>query len=285
MSKGVLVFARNNSQVDYVKQAYFLAKRVEKYLKLPVSLVTDNLDYIKSNYKDYKKVFDKVITTEYTTAFTLKRYNDGSLSGKQLEFKNDTRPMAYELTPYDETLLLDSDIVIADTTFLECFNQQSDFLIYKSAYDLANFRDYSEFTHISDTSVPFYWATCVFFRKTLENKIFFDLIQHIKENWQHYNSVFQLNRTVYRNDHAFSIAIHIMNGRQEGSFAGKMPGKLFYTTDKDILCDVKDESFLFLVEKEDHLGEYTPIRFKDNTVHVMNKFSLNRFIDKELAND
>jgi len=285
MSKGVLVFARNNSQVDYVKQAYFLAKRVEKYLKLPVSLVTDNLDYIKSNYKDYKKVFDKVITTEYTTAFTLKRYNDGSLSGKQLEFKNDTRPMAYELTPYDETLLLDSDIVIADTTFLECFNQQSDFLIYKSAYDLANFRDYSEFTHISDTSVPFYWATCVFFRKTPENKIFFDLIQHIKENWQHYNSVFQLNRTVYRNDHAFSIAIHIMNGRQEGSFAGKMPGKLFYTTDKDILCDVKDESFLFLVEKEDHLGEYTPIRFKDNTVHVMNKFSLNRFIDKELAND
>jgi len=285
MSKGVLVFARNNSQVDYVKQAYFLAKRVEKYLKLPVSLVTDNLDYIKSNYKDYKKVFDKVITTEYTTAFTLKRYNDGSLSGKQLEFKNDTRPMAYELTPYDETLLLDSDIVIADTTFLECFNQQSDFLIYRSAYDLANFRDYSEFVHISDTSVPFYWATCVFFRKTPENKIFFDLIQHIKENWQHYNSVFQLNRTVYRNDHAFSIAIHIMNGRQEGSFAGKMPGKLFYTTDKDILCDVKDESFLFLVEKEDHLGEYTPIRFKDNTVHVMNKFSLNRFIDKELAND
>jgi len=285
MSKGVLVFARNNSQVDYVKQAYFLAKRVEKYLKLPVSLVTDNLDYIKSNYKDYKKVFDKVITTEYTTAFTLKRYNDGSLSGKQLEFKNDTRPMAYELTPYDETLLLDSDIVIADTTFLECFNQQSDFLIYKSAYDLANFRDYSEFTHISDTSVPFYWATCVFFRKTPENKIFFDLIQHIKENWQHYNSVFQLNRTVYRNDHAFSIAIHIMNGRQEGSFAGKMPGKLFYTTDKDILCDVQGESFLFLVEKENHLGEYTPIRFKDNTVHVMNKFSLNRFIDKELAND
>jgi hypothetical protein len=285
MNKGVLVFARNNSQVDYVKQAYFLAKRVQKYLELPVSLVTDNFDYVKTHYEDYESVFDKVITTEYTTEFTLKRYNDGSLSGKQLEFKNDTRPLAYELTPYDETLLLDSDMVIADSVFNECFNQTNDLLIYKSAYDLANFRDYSEFDYISDTSVPFYWATCVFFRKTPKTKIFFDLIQHIKENWQHYNSVFQLNRTVYRNDHAFSIAIHIMNGYQEGSFAGKMPGKLFYTTDKDILCDVKDESFLFLVEKDQHIGEYTPIRFKDNTVHVMNKFSLNRFIDKELAND
>jgi len=90
---------------------------------------------------------------------------------------------------------------------------------------------------------------------------------------------------VYRNDHAFSIAIHIMNGYQQGDFAGKMPGKLFYTTDRDIVVDVDDKSFLILVEKENYLGEYTPIRFKDHNLHIMNKFSLNRMIDKELANE
>jgi len=285
MSKGVLLFARNNSQVDYLKQAYWLAKRVDQYLGLPTSVITDNEDYLKDNFPDYESVFDNVIVTEYTNGFTLKRYYDGALTQKRLEFKNDTRPLAYDLTPYDETLLLDTDVVIADSIFNECFSQSNDFLIYKRAYDLAQFRDYTEFDYISDTSVDFYWATCVFFRKTSENKIFFDLLQHIQENWQHYNSIFQINSSVYRNDHAFSIAIHIMNGYQKGDFAGKMPGKLFYTTDKDELVELTDNSFMFLIEKEHHAGEYNVIRFKQNTVHVMNKFSLNRIIDKELAND
>lgn len=285
MTKGVLLFARNNSQVDYVKQAYSLAFRISKYLSLPTTLVTDNLDYLKSAYSDYESVFDSVIILDYTNNYTLKRYHDGTLAQKRLEFKNDTRPLAYDLSPYDETLLLDTDIVIADKNFLQCFDQSKDFLIYKDAYDLANFRNYKEFEYISDTSVDFYWATCIFFRKTFENKIFFDLVKHVQENWQHYNSIFQINSNVYRNDHAFSLAIHIMNGYQSGDFAGKMPGKLFYTTDKDELVKLNDDKFLFLIEKENHIGEYTAIKFKRNTVHVMNKFSLNRIIDKELADD
>ena len=41
-----------------------------------------------------------------------------------------------------------------------------------------------------------------------------------------------------------------------------------------------DDNFLFLLEKENHLGEYTPLRIKGSNVHVMNKFSLNRIIDR-----
>ena len=283
MTKGVLVFARNNSQIDYVKQAYYMATRVQKFLNIPVSIVTDNSDYLKKTFSDYKSVFDKIIDTGFTDTYTLKRYNDGTLAGRQLEFKNDTRTLAYNLTPYDETLLLDSDFLVNNDVLNNCFSSNKDFLIYKDAYDLANFRDYSEFDYVSDTSVPFYWATCVFFRKTVSNKIFFDLLQHIQQNWFHYNSIFQINSSVYINDHAFSIAIHIMNGYQQGTFAGKMPGKLFYTTDKDILHEINDRTFLFLIEKENYLGEYTPIRFKNHNIHVMNKFSLGRIIDKELA--
>jgi len=108
-------------------------------------------------------------------------------------------------------------------------------------------------------------------------------LQHIQENWIHYSNIFQVGTTVYRNDHAFSIAIHIMNGYQKGSFAHKMPGKLFYTIDSDILWELSDNRFTFLVEKEHHLGEYTLIKLCNNTVHVMNKFSLNRIIDKEIS--
>lgn len=296
MSKGVLVFARNNHEVDYVKQAYFLAQRAKKYLNLPTTVVTDSGDYLRSTFKDYETVFDKVIDivwkkedlTENTTLskteeHSLKRYHDGTFTEKRLEFKNETRTLAYDITPYNETLLLDSDIIINNDLYNWCFKQPNDFLIYKDAYDLAGHRNYSEFEYISDTSVDFYWATCIFFRKTESNKIFFDLVQHVQENWSHYKKVYQLNKVVYRNDHAFSIAIHIMNGFKSGtSFANPMPGKLYYITDRDLLQKIKGESFLFLLEKENHAAEYTLMKFKGHNIHVMNKFSLNRCIDEVL---
>ena len=46
-NKGALIFARNNEQVDYLKQAYYLAKRITKYLNLPTTVVTDSVEYLK----------------------------------------------------------------------------------------------------------------------------------------------------------------------------------------------------------------------------------------------
>ncbi|MAV94130.1 MAG: hypothetical protein CMA31_00410 [Euryarchaeota archaeon] len=279
--KGVLIFARNNAQIDYVKQAHFLAKRIKQYLDLPTTIVTDSVEYLKDTYKDYKTVFDQVIEVPLSTAPSRKRYYDGTNIFKQLEFKNDLRTSAYDLTPYDETLMLDSDYIVSNDLFKNCFTQDHDFLIFKEAHDLSGFRDNSQFVHISDTSVDFYWATCVFFRKTEANKIYFDLTKHIQENWQHYNSIFQINRGTFRNDWVFSIAIHIMNGYQRGDFSHTMPGKHYFTSDKDILWELKDDNFFFLIQKEGYLGEYTPLKVKGSSVHVINKFSLNRVIDNE----
>ena len=50
MTKGVILFANNNDQIDYVRQAIFCAKQVQKYLKLPVSLVTDSAKHLTNNY-------------------------------------------------------------------------------------------------------------------------------------------------------------------------------------------------------------------------------------------
>ncbi len=278
-NKGILIFARNNAQIDYVKQAHFLAKRIKEYLNLPTSIVTDSVNYLKDTYKDYKTVFDQVIEVPVACSPSVKRYYDGTNIFKQLEFKNDLRTSAFDLTPYDETLMLDSDYVISDSLFKHCFTQDHDFLIYKEAHDLSGFRDHAQFVHVSDTSVDFYWATCVFFRKTETNKIFFELTKHIQENWGHYNSIFQINKGTFRNDWVFSIAIHIMNGYQRGDFSHKMPGKMFFISDKDILWKLKDDNFLFLIQKENYLGEYTPLRIRGTSVHVINKFSLNRIID------
>ena len=278
-TKGALIFARNNAQIDYIKQAHYSAKRIRKYLDTPTSIVTDSVKYLKETYKDYEEVFDQIIEVPFTNNSTTKRYFDGSGVAKHLQFKNDMRTKSYELTPYDETILLDSDYIIANSLFKNCFEQDHNFLIFKNAKDLTAWRDTAEFQKISDTSIDFYWATVIFFRKSEENKVFFELTQHIQENWSHYNSIFQVNRGLFRNDHLFSIAIHIMNGYQQGDFAHKLPGTKYYTADRDILWELDEDNFLFLLEKENHLGEYTPLRIKGSNIHVMNKFSLNRIID------
>lgn len=294
MSKGVLVFARNNSQVNYCKQAYFLAKRVKKYLNLPTTIVTDSRQFLMLEYNDAEEVFDHIIDIVWEEKdlkektilsklenHSLKDFHDGSLVSKRLEWKNNLRSAAYDASPYAETLLLDSDVVICNDIFLKCFDQAHDLLMYKDAFDLTGIDRNEEFKRVSETSVDFYWATCVFFRKNDVTKTFFKLIQHIQENWSHYTKIFQISNSRFRNDYAFSIASHIMNGYQQGDFVKPMPGKLYFTTDKSLLWKIKDSDLIHLLEKPKYTGEYTLMKTKEMNVHIMNKFSLNRCIDEQ----
>jgi hypothetical protein len=109
----------------------------------------------------------------------------------------------------------------------------------------------------------------------------FSLIAHIKLNWQYYKFLFQIRSSSFRNDYAFSIAIHILNGYIDGDFAKHLPGKMFYILDRDIFLKRTDNSFYFLVEKEHTSGEYIPLKISNVDVHIMNKYSLLRIIENE----
>ena len=91
--------------------------------------------------------------------------------------------------------------------------------------------------------------------------------------------LYNIDTALYRNDYAFSIAIHIMNGKTNGQFVSELPGKMVYILDRDVIVDHKDNNMQFLVEKQDYLGEYIAVKTTGIDVHVMNKFSLLRLID------
>jgi len=57
---------------------------------------------------------------------------------------------------------------------------------------------------------------------------------------------------------------------------------MFMTTDKDMLHEINNDSYLFMLDKETHPGQYTVNSIKDVNIHCMNKFSLGRCIDKVL---
>ena len=279
MSKGVVLIANNNGTVDYVKQAIYCAGRIKKYLNLPVTLITDSEDYVSKIAHD---VFDKVISTDYRNVENKKVYFDGALSHKILMFKNYSRSTAYHLSPYDKTILMDTDYILSNSILNNCFDMDSDLMMYKESVDIAQVRDEREFEYISDKGIDFYWATVVYFEKNEKNDIYFNLIDHIEENWNYYQSIYDINADLFRNDFAFSIAIHIMNGFQSNNeIVDKLPGKHYYTTDRDVAWKINNDYLMFLVQKKNFEGQYTAISTSGLNVHIMNKFSLGRIIDNE----
>ena len=83
MNNGVLLFANNNDQVDYVKQAIFLAKNIKKHMGCGVAIATDSPDYLNEQYKDHLDAVDHVIPIDWhvTQTNNYKRFRDGTMSG------------------------------------------------------------------------------------------------------------------------------------------------------------------------------------------------------------
>jgi hypothetical protein len=276
MTTGALIFAHNNAGIDYTKLAIFSANRVIEYLDIPVTLVTDNKRYLENTYPDHP--FDQVIEISAEQSMD-KLFYDGTLSYKKLEWKNLSRNKVYELTPYDKTLVLDSDYILNSDLLKVGLERDVPFQIYKDSVDLAGWRDITEFQRINSYSIPFYWATVFIFEKNFLTQAFFDLVFYIKSNWLYFRTLYGIDAPNFRNDYAFSIAINIMNNKMPGDFAIELPGKMNYIKDRDILLKIVDSKMQFLVEKENHIGEYIAVKTSGLDVHVMNKSSLTRVID------
>lgn len=274
MTHGALIFAQNNSAVNYVKMAEFAACRVKEYLDIPVSIVTDTPDIVTPG------IFDKVILKEQTTSNWQKTIYDGSTPHLKVDWKNQTRSSAYDLTPYTKTLVIDSDYIISSSVLKPAFDREFDLQIYKNSFPLVAWRPAIEFQKISPFSLDFYWATTFIFTKNKTTGAFFNIVDYIKVNWDYYRLLYNIYSPVFRNDYAFSIAIHIMNNHTTGDFAIELPGTMTYVTDKDYLTAINGDKMQFLLQKEKTMSEYIAAKTEGIDVHVMNKLSLLRCINE-----
>jgi len=275
--KGAVIFAQNNSKIDYIKMAVYSASKVIEHLDIPVSVVTDDKNFLLSKYPD--NPFDQIIEIPKDSSTQVKKFSDGALASTMLEWKNSSRGQIYNLSPYEKTLVIDSDYIINSSILKPALDNDQDLQLYKSSFDLAGWKRSNEFDRITQYSIPFYWATVFVFQKNVFTEAFFNIVVYIKSNWHYYRMLYNIESNNFRNDFAFSIAIHIMNGSTNGTFATNLPGTMVYTLDKDVLVSTDANKMKFLVEKKNHLGEYTLVKTHGLDVHVMNKSSLTRFID------
>jgi len=286
MKKGVLIFAHNSKEVDYVSLAIISGKLAKKYLKVPVSLATDadTLGIIISSKlkTDVFETFDKVIKIDQEKKTDNKRIIYDRDFSKVIPFINNSRPNAYEVSPYERTLLIDSDFLIFSDTLGNYWDCDSSIMISDSFINLRNETNHIFDKQISETGPPLRWATTVMFSKNEESKIFFNLVSHIRDQYIFYSNLYQFNPKIYRNDISFSIAKHILD-RFEIDDKNNLP-PILSLIDRDNIEKVKDDgTLIFSLGNDRNNSEYILSSIKNKDVHVMNKNAIIRHYDELLG--
>jgi len=278
MTQGVLIYAHNSRDLDYAKLALVAGTLAKKNLKRSVSLITDTstIAWMKESetYDVSKDVFEHIVITEKPDQNNKRNLHDG-YDKKVIPFLNANRSSAYELTPYDQTLLIDSDFLVFSDTLNNYWNNDPIPIIssaFKDACDVDR-RGYHD-RYTSDTGVKLYWATTLMFNKTAEAKAMFDLVAYIKQNYQYYSDLFRFHPGVYRNDIAFSIARHIIYGFQSEETEELPP--VLSCIDKDILHSVDQDGKLKVLFSVNNESNYVLGSFAGVDLHIMNKQSIIR---------
>jgi hypothetical protein len=260
MTQGILLFAHDNEQIQYSLLAAWQARRIQKWLGKPVSIVTDSTSLSTLDQYGLRKEFDHIILSDAET-IQKKVYTD-----IELTFKNVNRTHAYDLTPYEETLVIDTDIVIQSDRLNLLWNSVEDYLVCKNCIDVLD-RKWTALEHVHFNGIIFYWATVFYFKKTERARQFVELCQRIQKNYNQYIDEYGIADQYLRNDHVWSMAINQLGGTA-------IPTTLWFGTSTDPILEMTEDTVLF---------EQAKIHGQD--VHVMHKFSLQEQIKKELGID
>jgi hypothetical protein len=191
LSKGVLLFSFNNEGIDYSKIARECAARVRTHLGLPVTIVTDkpiegeNCVLIgapkpnRRHYPDYKE---------------------------SLSFLNGARHTAFDHSPYDQTLVIDTDYLIQSDTLGQGFNSLGLKLTRRAEYIDGQVLA-QDVTHLGTSEIPMYWATVIFFDRSDLSRAFFRSWHSVMQNWDHWAAYLRLPGSLVRNDFAVTLAL------------------------------------------------------------------------------
>lgn len=293
MSRGILMFGLNNETIDYLKMCVTNAALIKKNMgDIPVSVVTSEFalswDWATANRELIDSLVDLIILPgmgglEVPELHANKRiFRNTQYFNKTDVFLNQNRSSAYDLSPYDETLLIDCDYLVLSDSLNAVWGGVEDFLISKDAVHLNHGRLNATEWRLSPYGVRMYWATIVYFKKSGRAKMVFDLVTHIKNNWRFYSISYDFPSGLYRNDFAFSIAIHMLSGFQENVDFKTIPDTPILTSlDKDQLHAVKSATkLIFLVKSLDDEWKFSLQKVSGVNVHVMNKLALLELSDQ-----
>jgi hypothetical protein len=229
MTTGALIFAFNNEQTDYLSMAAWSAKNIHRHLGIPVAVVTD--------YENPLGDFDYVVNTQAQSGGQ-RYFSDYDTN---VTWHNTNRMDAYKLSPWDQTLVLDADYVIASDQLRTVLNSRQDFMCYRRAWDVTGLQTFEDLNYFGNHRMPMWWATVMMFRRSTAAELLFDSMQMIRDNWTHYRNLYKNSNPTYRNDHALSIALNTLNGHTLQ--VDGIPGSLASITPEHRLTQLDADSY------------------------------------------
>ena len=233
LTQGVLIFAFNNEATDYISMAAWSAKNIRRHLNLPVAVVTDDPATAALHN------FEHIIVTAPDTGGS-RHFAD---YGTTVTWHNAGRVNAYELSPFDQTIVLDADYVVASNKLLDMLKMPQQFAAFQDAFDPSSMSNLETF---GEYKMPMWWATVMMFRRGNVSQYIFDSMQMIRANWQHYRDLYGIHQSNYRNDYALSIALGLVAGAEQSVHTIFWP-----------MLNVLPEHRLTCVEQDHYEIEYT----------------------------
>jgi len=208
MTKGYICLVQNNETTDYLRLAYALAlsiRNTQSEIK-KLSIVTDQKDIPQK----YKEVFDNIIEIK----------NDRAT---EADWKLHNIVDLYEYTPYDETVMLDSDML-----FLDDVSHWWDKLQERDLWFTTNTRTYMNEAAPLETiyreeflknELPSVYNAFFYFKKSNEAEELFNEMKLICENWDHFVSrhLYKRKPKVFSTDVAFGLAVKILGLKEKAT--------------------------------------------------------------------
>lgn len=203
MSKGFLVFAQNNNKVDYVKLAYALALSIKHTQKSWNNISVAVTPGTRVPEK-YKKVFDKIIEIPWE--------DDASTS----EWKLENEWKAYHITPYEETIKLEADMILPEdithwwkilstreivvtSNIINIQNQPTKSLVYRPGF--------------KENGVEPLYSAFMYFKKSTLGLDFFKMAEIITWNWETFYWKYMPEKSpkIYSTDTTYSLAAKLLD--------------------------------------------------------------------------
>ncbi len=281
MSRGILMFAHNNGLFDYGKMAYAAGMAARYHVLERVSLVTD-----ESTWEDLWNLnpfigdfFEHKILIEQDTP-NKRHFDMADGTTEKAEYHNTTRLRAYELSPYDETLLIDTDVLVQDDSLRGVWGSKTPVCMNRKVSEMVKSAHGSGPTIqiLDGKGLESVWATITYFRKDPVAEQLFEVAKYVEDNYGYFGALYGFPSNMMRVDFVMTIAAHLLSGSTGGSTViDPLPmDSTLFAWNKDILVDVARGQAMFITNSS---GQPFPVVTRQ-TVHCMNKDSMLAHADR-----
>lgn len=168
-NKGFLVLAQNSSSGDYITQSCLLAMSLKATNNAPISIVTN--DKVPDNYKF---LFDNIIPIPFGD------------DAADKDWKIENRWKLYHATPYEETIVLDTDMLVLENIdswwqFLKNYDVYYTSKVYDYRGDIADTSYYRK--AFKQNNLPNLYSGFHYFKKNEFGMNFYQELETVVKNY------------------------------------------------------------------------------------------------------